>query len=548
MHAWEKHYDEHVPSKLEYPQHSIGELFERSAEIHASRTAVHFMGRDVSYAEIDRAASAIARFLTGSGIRPGDRVLLLLPNTPHFVAVYFAIMKIGAVVVPASPLDTAPEIQYKAENSGAKAGFFLDLLYENMAPSIPLLTICVGCDLSDYLPFPKNWLFPLKKRTLGRTLPRYSERLVRYRDVLRNHRGGPYAAVNADPEALAVIIYTGGTTGVSKGVMLSHRALAVNMTQARTWGAVTQDDVNLCALPFFHGFGMSIGLNTTFISGGKMILMPRWDPADAIRHFEKSGVTLFAAVPTMYNSILNHEDFQKMKKARLRGCYVGAAPVPESLKEEFFRRTGGVLIEGYGLTEAVTAKSANPYRGTKKEKSIGIPWPDTEFRIVDEATGRPVGPGVEGEIILRSPDLMMGYWENPEATAEVLRDGWLYTGDIGRMDEDGYFYIVDRKKDLIISGGYNVYPSEIEELLYRHPAVLEVCVIGIRDPHKGEVPRAYVVLREGAAADEDSLISFLESQLIKYKIPRSFVFKESLPKSPIGKILRKELRKSDPDA
>lgn len=542
---WTKHYDAHVPPVLEYPDSTIGELFDESVRKHGSRIAVQFMGKKISYNSMEKDAASLAVHLSSKGVRPGDRVFLLLPNTPHFVAAYYAVMKIGAVVVPASPLDTAPEIQYKIRNSGARVAVFLDLLFESLEPSLPLLEAAVGCDLSDYLPFPKNYLFPIKKRRLGRKMPPYNEKVIRFSEILKVKETFP--CKHSSPDDLAVIIYTGGTTGISKGVMLSHRALAVNMTQARTWGQVTGDDINLCALPFFHGFGMSIGLNTTFVAGGRMLLLPKWDAGQAIRHFEKDGVTLFAAVPTMYNSILNHPDFSRMKNARLRGCYVGAAPVPESLKEEFFRRTGGILIEGYGLTEAVTAKSANPYIGKKKEKSIGIPWPDTEFRIVDEITGEASAPGVEGEIILRSPDLMMGYWQNPEATDEVLRDGWLFTGDIGRMDEDGYFYIVDRKKDLIISGGFNVYPSEIEEVLYSHPSVLEACVIGVRDTHKGEIPRAYVVLRQGEREDPNALMEFLGVRLIHYKVPRSFIFKDALPKSPIGKILRKELRAADPD-
>jgi long-chain acyl-CoA synthetase len=340
----------------------------------------------------------------------------------------------------------------------------------------------------------------------------------------------------------SVIIYTGGTTGVSKGVVLSHRAMVVNMTQARTWGDLSRDDVGLCVLPFFHGFGLSIGLNLSLSSGAKMVLMPRWDEAQALRHFEKDGITVFAGVPTMYNAILNHRNFAKLKRARLRACFVGAAPVPESLKTAFKEKTGGTLIEGYGLTEAVTAKCANPLYGTKKEKSIGIPWPDTLMAIVDEKTGELLPPGKDGEIILHSPDLMSGYWQNPAATAATIKDGWLYTGDIGRMDEDGYVSIVDRKKDLIITGGYNVYPAEIEDVLYQHPAVLEACVVGVKDERLGEVGRAFVVAKPGMTVTANELKDFLSERLIRYKIPREFVFRDSLPKSPVGKILRKELR------
>lgn len=543
---WLKHYDAHVPETLRYPTESLPELFKASTAKHAQRKAVQFFGKSLTYAQIEKSANAFAAFLAEKGINKGDRVLLMLPNSPHFIIAYYAILKRGAIVVPASPLDTASEAEYKFRNSGAKLIIFLDLLYEKLWALLQteLNIPAVVADVSDYLPFPKNMLFRLKKKSLGKPLPDFQRAAtVTYASVLKEfHHAAEQPTAVLRGEDTAVIIYTGGTTGVSKGVVLSHHAMVVNMTQAKTWGNLSQDDIGLCVLPFFHGFGISIGLNLSLTSGGKMVLMPRWDEAQAIKHFEKDGITVFAGVPTMYNAILNHKNFAKLKHAQLRGCFVGAAPVPEALKIAFKAKTGGTLIEGYGLTESVTAKCANPYLGVKKEKSIGIPWPDTLMAIIDEKTGELLSPGKEGEIILRSPDLMTGYWQNPEATAVTIKDGWLYTGDIGKMDEDGYFSIVDRKKDLIISGGYNVYPAEIEEVLYMHPAVLEACVVGIKDEHLGEVGRAFIALKPGAEVDASGLKSFLSGRLIKYKIPKEFVFRDSLPKSPIGKILRKELR------
>lgn len=544
--SWLKHYDPHVPETLEYPKQSLPELFRVSTEKHAQRTAVKFLGKSLSYAQIEKSANAFAAYLESKGIGKGDRVLLMLPNSPHFIIAYYAILKRGAIVVPASPLDTASEAEYKFRNSGAKIIIFLDLLYDKLMdllraePNIPAIV----ADVSEYLPWPKNFLFRLKKKSLGKPLPDFQRAAtITYASVLKQfHHAAAVPTVPLKGEDTAVIIYTGGTTGVSKGVVLSHYAMGVNMTQAKTWGQITPDDIGLCVLPFFHGFGMSVGLNLSLSSGGKMVLMPRWDEAQAIQHFEKDGITVFAGVPTMYNAILNHKNFAKLKRAKLRGCFVGAAPVPEALKITFKEKTGGTLIEGYGLTESVTAKCANPYLGKKKEKSIGIPWPDTLMAIIDENTGEILPAGKEGEIILRSPDLMTGYWQNDEATAATIRDGWLYTGDIGKMDEDGYFSIVDRKKDLIITGGYNVYPAEVEDVLYKHPAVLEACVVGIKDDHLGEVGRAFIALKPGMQTAADELKAFLSEQLIKYKVPREFVFRESLPKSPIGKILRKELR------
>lgn len=541
---WLAHYDAHVPPSLTYPEEILPELFAESCAENAHRIALTFLGKSLRYGQLESSANALACYLAEQGISKGDRVMLLLPNSPQFVIAYYAILKRGAVAVPASPLDTASEVGYKYKNAGAKLIIFLDLLYEQVVsllqqnPELPAIT----CDVGDYLPFPKNLLFRVKKKSFGKTLPDFTRaNLTTFALALRRFRNRIPEPVALNGDDTAVIIYTGGTTGVSKGVVLSHRALVVNMTQARVWGDLRRDDVGLCVLPFFHGFGLSVGLNLGLSSGSRMVLMPRWNEAQAIRHFERDGITVFAGVPTMYNAILNHKNFAKLKRAKLRGCFVGAAPVPEALKQAFQEKTGGTLIEGYGLTESVTAKCANPLYGQKKEKSIGLPWPDTVMAIIDE-NGKILPPNQEGEIILHSPDLMTGYWKNPAATSAALKHGWLFTGDIGRMDEDGYFYIVDRKKDLIITGGYNVYPAEVEELLYQHPAVLEACVVGIPDERLGEVGRAFVVAKPGMAVSASELTAFLSGRLIKYKIPREFVFRDALPKSPVGKILRKALK------
>ncbi|MCB1314469.1 MAG: long-chain fatty acid--CoA ligase [Leptospiraceae bacterium] len=550
---WLRQYDAGVATSLQYPGQTVPEMYTRSIAAHADRTALAFMGKRLSYAQLGNQARSFATYLKRIGLQPGDRVVMVLPNTPHFPVVYHAIHLCGGVVVPASPLDTAAEVFYKVENSGARLVVFLDLLYEQVksCEQIPGLLAMVGCDISDYLPFPKNLFFPIRKKFLGRTLPAYGQSadasisILRYRSILKQN--APLSSdedVALTPDDLAVILYTGGTTGVSKGVMLSHRALVVNVTQGQTWVGFQRDDVILCVLPFFHGFGMSMGMNLGLFSGAECILNPRFDSAVVLKHLAKDKVTMFAGVPTMYIALMSHPDFAKLRGTALRGCFVGAAPVPETLKQKFYERTGGILIEGYGLTETVTANCALPYQGLKKEKSIGIPWPDTEFRIVDvDDPDKELGIDQEGELLVRTPAMMMGYWENPEATAQTIRNGWLHTGDICSMDADGYFYIVDRKKDLIISGGFNVYPTEIEEVLYMHKHVREACVIGVPDDYKGEVPKAYIVSEPEHNVSESDLQKFLEERLIRYKVPKYFEFREVLPKSPIGKILRKELRK-----
>ncbi len=546
---WRQRYDPGVPHRLEYPARSVTEMLTESVERHAERKALSFMGAALNYARLGDEARRFASALIALGVKPGDRVFVLLANTPHFPVVYYATLLVGGILAPASPLDTPPEIEYKLRHCGARVVVFLDLLYEKVKAlrAGPDLTAFIAADLCDYLPFPKNLLFAVKKRFLGRELPHYdpgSPPLLRYREQLKFAPLERDRDAQVDPASPAVILYTGGTTGVSKGVTLSHRALVANVAQAASWTDFNESDVALGSLPFFHGFGLSMGLNMTLLNGAHMILMPRFDPDATLQHMARDGATVFAGVPTMYIALMQHPRFEKLRGSKLRGCFVGAAPVPETLKRQFYEKTGGTLIEGYGLTESVTANCAAPFRGPKKEKSIGLPWPDMEFRIVDADTGeRELGPNQPGELLVRGPTLMSGYWNNPEATAAVIRDGWLYTGDIATYDEDGYFYIVDRKKDLIICGGFNVYPAEIEETLYMHKHVREACVIGAPDAYLGEAPLAFVTLHAGQTPDESELRRFLEDRLIRYKVPRRFLFRDELPKSPVGKILRKELRK-----
>lgn len=556
---WFAQYDPDVPRRLDYPEGTLADAFLESVERHGDRPALSFLGTTLRYGELADVVYRLASYFKTRGVEPGDRVLLLMPNMPQFVATAFAVHLCGGVVVPASPLDTAAEVEYKARDSGAKLVVFLDLLYESVQRLLESpqpgeeIRGMLAVDVADYLPFIKRQLFRVKKRFLGRRLPDYRMRgtipLERYGAVLKRSKPLAKDLYKEPREAdnLAVILYTGGTTGVSKGVMLSHRAMMVNCTQGRGWVNFNETDVILCVLPFFHGFGMSMGMHVGLLSGAHLILMPKFDCAGVLRHLVRDGVTMFAAVPTMYIALVNHPDFEKLKRSKLRGSFVGAAPVPETLKRTFQERTGGVLIEGYGLTETVTANCAAPYqqarRGESRESSIGVPWPDTEFKIVDpEDPKRELPPDAPGELLIRTPAMMDGYWRNEKATAETIRDGWLFTGDICTRDQDGYFYIVDRKKDLIISGGFNVYPSEIEEVLYQHKAVRQACVLGVPDEFLGEVPKAYITLHESRELEAAELRDFLGERLIKYKVPRHYEFRSELPLSPIGKVLRKQLR------
>lgn len=560
---WHDRYDPGVPPALDYPDGTLPEFWKTGMRTHENRIALSFMGSDMSYRKLEHSARRLAGFFTQAGLQPGERVLLMMPNMPQFPIAFFAVHLCGGIVVPASPLDTPAEIEYKVRDSEAAFVIFLDLLYNSVAgledsDNGPVRAM-IAVDIADYLSFPKSMAFRIKKRFLGRRLPDYKKRravpLHRYQKILKHSTALRESAdVNVSPESPAAILYTGGTTGVSKGVVLSHRAFLVNCTQGRRWVDFNHNDTILCVLPFFHGFGMSMGMNVGLISGARLILMPRFDAGTVLRHLTRDGVTMFAAVPTMYAALIHHPNFTRLKHSKLRGSFVGAAPVPESLKRIFEERTGAVLMEGYGLTETVTANCVIPYeqarQGLGKVLSIGVPWPDTEFKIVDAEDGvTELAVDVPGELLIRTPAMMSGYWRNEEATNETIRDGWLYTGDICTCDADGYFYIVDRKKDLIICGGFNVYPTEIEEALYQHKKIREACVIGIPDEYMGEVPKAFITMHEGENADAEELHEFLSERLIKYKVPRLFEFRpDGLPKSPIGKILRKELRPKPGDS
>ena len=349
--------------------------------------------------------------------------------------------------------------------------------------------------------------------------------------LLGSHRG-----------SLAVLIYSGGTTGVAKGIMLSHDALVANTYQLRAWVSLDAQGRMLAVLPMFHGFGMSVTMNAPLLAGGEIITLPRFQAENVLKAIQEWKPTFFIGVPAMFSAFSSVPTLDKYNLRSIKGIFVGAAPLTRAVKADFEQRTGARLIEGYGLTEAVTAIMANPYRGQHKVGSIGLPFPDVDMKIVALDGTTNLGPDETGEIVLRSPTLMLGYYNQPEATAEALRDGWLYTGDVGHMDADGYFYITDRKKELIIVGGFNVFPREVDEVLAQHPAVLEAAVIGVPDDRLGERVKAVVVLREGESATAEEIIAFCRERLVAYKAPAEVEFRTSLPKSMIGKVLRRELQ------
>jgi long-chain acyl-CoA synthetase len=542
---WLRHYDDGVPSSLEYPRVPLYQLLDDAAAHAPRRAAARFLGRRVSYGELKQASDTLAFALRGLGVSPGDRVALLLPNAPPFIIAYYGILKAGAVVVPLNPLASADELAAQLSDCGAETLITIPLFAATAAElreRTPVRRLVVA-RLADYLPMPLR--LPMALREMRQLGGAKGARPLELRALLAANPPDPFAPAAVEPGSLAVLLYSGGTTGAAKGIMLSHAACVANAHQLRAWGKLDASDRVLAVLPLFHGYGMSVNMNAALLASATIVLVPRFNARDVLRTIQREKPTFFTGVPTMFVAFSNLPDLKRYNLSSLKGIFVGAAPLTAAIKDGFEGRTGGRMIEGYGLTEAVTAIMANPYQGQHKLGSIGVPFPDVEMKIVGLEEGRdgaPLGPRELGEIVLRSPTLMLGYYNRPEATAAALRDGWLYTGDIGYMDEDGYFYITDRKKDLIIVGGFNVFPREVEELLYQHPAVREGVVVGVPDPYAGERLKAFVVLKEGASATEEEIIAFLRERLTRYKVPAAVEFRAELPKTMIGKILRRALR------
>jgi long-chain acyl-CoA synthetase len=542
---WLRHYDAGVPPSLEYPRVPLYRLLDEAAARGPRRIAARFLGRRLSYGELKQSSDALAFALRGLGVSPGDRVALLLPNAPPFIIAYYGILKVGAVVVPLNPLASPDELAAQLNDCGAETLITIPLFAATAAglrERSPVRRLIVA-RLADYLPLLLR--LPMAMREMRQLSAAKGARPLELRALLAANPPPGFTPAAADPDALAVLLYSGGTTGAAKGIMLSHAACLANAHQLRAWGQLEASDRVLAVLPLFHGYGMSVNMNAALLAGGTIVLVPRFNARDVLRTIQREKPTFFTGVPTMFVAFSSLPDLGRYNLSSLKGIFVGAAPLTAAIKDGFESRSGGRMIEGYGLTESVTAIMANPYQGQHKLGSIGVPFPDVEMKIVSLEEGRdgaPLGPGELGEIVLRSPTLMLGYFNRPDATAAALRDGWLYTGDIGYMDEDGYFYITDRKKDLIIVGGFNVFPREVEELLYQHPAVQEGVVLGLPDPYAGERVKAYVVLREGASATEEELIAFLRERLTRYKVPAAVEFRAELPKTMIGKILRRALR------
>jgi long-chain acyl-CoA synthetase len=527
---WHRHYDPGVPAGLSIPSMPLARFLREAAGRHPDRACTIHRETSISFAEMDALTDRLAAALLELGLGRGARVGIFLPNLPEFVMAFYAILKAGGVVVATNPLYTPAEIEFQANDSGMEAAFVLDSIYEKIQSTRPRTGIRTLILIGDGL----------------RSGPQAGD--LRFDDLLAGPSRLP-PDLEPDPADVALIQYSGGTTGTAKGVLATHRNLVANTLQFKAWMVDLRDgeETALLAIPLYHVYGMVCGMSLSVALAASMLLIPNPRDMDALlAGIEAHRPTYFPAVPTLYNAINNHPRVQcgEVALGSIKACISGSAPLMKTTKETFERLTGGHICEGYGLSEAPTATHCNPLRGVNKIGSIGLPLPGVDCRIVDPEDGETDLPGGEaGELLIRSPQVMAGYHNQPEETRLALRDGWLRTGDIARMDEDGYFYIVDRKKDLIKPGGFQVWPREVEQAIASHPAVLEVAVAGVPDDYRGETVKAWVVVKPGETVTDTGVREWSRERLAAYKVPSQVEFRSELPKSNVGKILRRQLVK-----
>jgi long-chain acyl-CoA synthetase len=549
---WHAAYDPGVPTSIDYRRTTLPEMLRQSARRNPDGVALRFMNRTLTYRELDTAVDRFAAALRAADAAPGTRVGIQLPNLPQTVIAFYGTLRAGAVAVMTNPLYTGPEIEHQWKDAGCTVCVTMDFLFQRtvrgLLSRLPVRRTIVA-SIPEYLRLPLRLLAPLKLRREGLVAPVPREEGVqRFRAFLDSAEpdapagdAGPVSGL----DDLAALQYTGGTTGVAKGAMLSHGNLSMQTQQIRAWlPELVQDrEVFLAALPFFHVFGLTVAMSLPVVIGAEMVVMP--NPRDwgrLIHAINRHRTTIFPVVPAMVHGINGHPKARTLDVRSLKMCVSGSAPMPEDTLRRFEKLTGGRIVEGYGLTEASPVTHINPNRGRRKVSTIGVPVPDTDCKIVsmdDEVT--PLGPDEEGELLVRGPQVMQGYWNRPDESREALRGGWLHTGDLAAMDEDGYFRIVGRLKDLIVCSGYNVYPDEVDRVLADHPAVLECATIGVPDSKRGETVKSFVVLAPGRSATVEELTEHCRERLAPYKIPRAIAFRESLPKSSVLKILRRRL-------
>jgi long-chain acyl-CoA synthetase len=553
--VWLKHYEKGVPSSLTYPDVPMHYFLEQSATKFPNNPATIFgngssLDAKFTYAQLDEQSNRLANALAAMGVKKGDRVALYLPNCPQYVIGYYAILKLGAVVAPNNPLYVARELEFQLNDAGAESIICLSRFYPNVQKirATTKLKNVIVANIKEYFSPILKLLFTLakEKKEGHRVTLDAGDRW--FTDVIAS-APATRPQVDVKPSDTAVLLYTGGTTGVPKAAEITHRNLVANTLQCDAWITGTQEgkEVTLTALPLYHSYAMTTCMNLSVYKAGAMVLIPNPRELESVlKAIDLHKPGLFPGVPTMYTAINNFHELSKYNLKSVRACISGASGLPVEVQKKFQDLTGARLVEGYGLSESTPVLTANPIFGENRIGTIGVPWPDTELRLVDIETGeKEVGQGESGELTARGPQVMKGYWNKPEETAKTLRNGWLYTGDIAVVDSEGYFKIVDRKKDMIIVGGFNVYPRDVEEVLFQHPKILEATVAGVPDPKSGERVKAYVVLKPGQTATEQEIIEFCKERLTGYKRPSVVEFRDSLPKTMVGKILRRQLVEED---
>jgi long-chain acyl-CoA synthetase len=536
---WLKQYDFWVPPEINVPNQPLYQILQLATVCYRERPAFAFMGGQLNFGEFKSRVDRLATALANLGIAKGDRVGIMLPNCPQYPISFFAIVRLGAIVVNINPIYTPREIEMVAKDSALRLIICMDLLAPLIqgVQSKTSIERMITTNLLEYSASPDK-APPAPEGTLS-----FSGLISEVTEIV-------HPDVKIDPsEDIAVLQYTGGTTGVPKGAMLTHRNLYANTIQSYLWGKqLTQrgEEKYLLVIPYFHIYGQTVGMLLGAWVGGMQIPIPKFDPNMLIEAIKQYHPTFFPGAPTLYISMLNHPEIKTCGLEYIKRFNSGSAPLPIEVIHQFEQISGAMLYEGYGLTEASPTTHSTPTLATRKIGSIGLAISSTECKIVDLETGlQEVPVGEAGELCIRGPQVMKGYWNRPDETAIALRDGWLYTGDVARMDEDGFFYIVQRKKDMIIVSGFNVYPNEVEDVLFTHPAVLEAAVIGVPDDYRGEAVKAFIVLKPDAAADKEALLEFCRSNLAKYKVPTQIEILSALPKSAVGKVLRRELREME---
>jgi long-chain acyl-CoA synthetase len=557
---WLHSYQEGVPAHLDIPEVPLTWLLDRAAKQYPNHTAIIYYGTKITYAQLSNLANRFAIGLQRLGMQRGDRLALALPNIPQFPIAFYGALRAGAHVVPTNPLYTEREMLHQLVDAGAKTLVMLDSFYPvvRKIKQATMLEQVIVSSPADFLPQTLRMLYPLSQRHNKSSQPALSRKEIAtdttlhlMRDMLKSRSQGGIELFNLPAPAkssdLAVLQYTGGTTGLSKGAMLTHSNLLANVYQLRAWMPEMEigREIALCVTPFFHSYGLTVGMNLSIHSASAMVLLPRFNAKAVLEAIRRYRPSLFPGIPTMYIAILRQAGKRTDQLKSIKLCMSGSSPLPAQVQADFNRATGGRLVEGYGLSEAAPVTHANPLTDKCRNGSIGLPLPDVEAAILNPETGTLLPPGENGEIVVKGPNIMQGYWNREDETHNMFINGWMRTGDIGYMDKDGYFYIIDRSKDMILASGFNVFPREVEEVLYQHPAVMEAGVVGIPDAYRGETVAAFMVLKPGYEASEqlkEEIVDFCKEHLAAYKVPKRLEFRPSLPKSIVGKILRRELR------